>query len=580
VTSSEHIGSAGHSQALERAPVAALRSRPRQNWVLDPIQDTLLIIAAPLIALCVALLLMQHYGAQQGAAMIIMAHVILTVAHHLPTFIRIYGDVDLFKRFKWNFVLGPVIPLLFSIVVLGYINYHQYPVEYFLYLYIMLALWDPWHFLRQHFGFMRIYDRHNAAPATLASNMDWWLCTLWFVHIMIASAEWLPGMLEDLYRNAHIPLLLAVPTGLIGKLQPLSWWASVVMTVVYVGYLAWCAKRSYYISPAKIALLIFTFGVMYLTYTPNDLILQLVPAWGFKVGFATVGIVHMTQYLAIVWRYDQRIAQQGRARQGWFSRLHAQRSGLGIGSAALVYVLCCIAYGDTITTSHDNRWLMSVILAIGFTSTLLHYYYDGFIWKMRHQQNREALDMQVVTHAAGPTSSTSSWWASVGEMTAGRMFSRQLLYFAVPMGILTIGAISIWRSDQSGYVKHMYRAQTLSQQGDAQSAAQAARQAYVRMQAELPIATKLAELKPTSAHEAALAFLIYNGSLYENVVMPQLAGKQPGSEQLTAHRQSVTEAGDLLMRAVHRNGDVAHKDRESLTSEQARSIAISWLDRQ
>jgi Ca2+/Na+ antiporter len=552
--------------------------RPNQNWVLDPVQDTLFIIAAPLLSLAVALMLMQWFGAERGAVMVIMAHVILTVAHHMPTFIRIYGDVDLFKRFKWNFVLAPLIPLTLSAVVLGYINYHHYPVEYFLYLFIMLVLWDPWHFLRQHFGFMRIYDRHNAAPVKLAANMDWWLCTAWFVHIMVASIDWLPGLLEDLYRSVNIPLLLAMPVGIVGILQPLTWWGAVLMSLVYVVYLGWCFKRGFYVSTAKMALMLCTFGVMYLTYTPNDIILQLVPAWSFKVGFATVGIVHMTQYLAIVWRYDQRIAQQGRARTGWFEWLHAQRSPLGIAVAAIAYVAFCVAYGNVITTSHDNRWLMSLLLAVGFTSTLLHYYYDGFIWKMRHQQNREALDLHriVITAQSEPKFTATSWWSSATTATAGRMFMRQLLYFGLPMGILTIGAMSVWQADRGNYLQPMYQAQTLSEQGNHQAATESARKAYARMQAELPMARKLADLKPSSAHEASLAFLIYNESLYENKIMPQLAGKSSTDEQLTQHREHIAEASNLLLSAVYRGGNLAHEGRESLTADQATDIAMSW----
>jgi len=50
----------------------------------------------------------------------------------------------------------------------------------------------------QHYGFMRIYDRHNRAPQWLAARMDLWLCVSWFVFIMLAAADWLAGLLEDL----------------------------------------------------------------------------------------------------------------------------------------------------------------------------------------------------------------------------------------------------------------------------------------------------------------------------------------------------------------------------------------------
>ncbi|RYY75394.1 MAG: hypothetical protein EOO52_08295 [Gammaproteobacteria bacterium] len=593
---------------IRTLPISNSRSiRPAQNWVLDPIQDFIFIIAAPLICLGLAVLAMQYYGAARGATMVIMAHVVLTVAHHMPTFIRIYGDLDLLQRFKWNFLLGPVVPVLFSAGVLGYLNYHHYPVEYFLYLYIFLALWDPWHFLRQHFGFMRIYDRHNKAPIKLASNMDWAICGIWFVHIMAASADWIPGLLEDLYRNTHIPLLLILPQGFIGALKSITWWFAMTASAVYAGYLMWCLRRGYYISIAKLALLICTFGVMYFTYTPNDWILQLVPAWGFKVGFATLGIVHMTQYLAIVWRYDQRIAQQGRARPNWFQKLHGQRTAVGVALAAAVYVLFCIGYGNVITTSHENRWLMSTLLAVGFTSTLMHYYFDGFIWRVRHQQNREALNLQeqpfnlknksslddpldialaTMSPAFGSNNpqetksfsaqASSSWWNNSTQISAGRMLLKQLLYFGVPMGILTAGAVSVWNAGNTNYVQHMYYAQTLSQQGQATAAEEAARKAYASMQAELPFAEKMVDLKPSSSNQAQLAFLIYNQSLYKNRIMPALAGMSPTASQQQDQTTQTRRAAELLQNAVFRGEALGHPGREQFKAEEAERIIASW----
>jgi hypothetical protein len=597
----EHAGSYGvalESPLSPKSPASNARARPEhpvQNWVLDPVQDLLFIIAAPLLCLGLALLLVQHYGAERGAAMIITAHIVLTVAHHMPTFIRIYGDLDLFQRFKWHFVLAPIIPLIFSAVVLVYINAKGYPVEYFLYLYIFLALWDPWHFLRQHFGFMRIYDRHNKAPVALASNMDWAICAIWFLHIMVASADWIPGLLEDLYRNANIPLLLFLPQGFIPALNTFTWWLAAITTLVYVLYLCWCVKRGYYISLAKMALLLCTFGVMYFTYTPNEWILQLVPAWGFKLGFATLGIVHMTQYLAIVWRYDRRIAEQGRARANWFTWIHNRRTPLGIAVAAIVYVSFCIMYGDAITTRHESAWLMSCLLAIGFTSTLMHYYFDGFIWRVRHQQNREALGLQSQTVLSKPnavtmqtdnealvasadkkSSASFSWWQNVKQVSAVRMFLWQLLYFGVPMGLLTFGAVSVWQGVNSNYISYMYQAQSLSQQGQAEAAAESARSAYASMQKELPIAEKVLELKSSAANKTHLAFLVYNESLYKHKIMPALAGNNPTLTQQQQHKEHLARAIQLLQSAVDQGGSLAHAGRDDFTLEQATAILSSW----
>ncbi len=276
-----------------------------QNWVLTPFQDSLFIIVAPLLVLGVALALFGVFGAAEATAYILLAHVVMTVAHHLPTFIRIYGDVELFRRFRRSFILAPTLSLAFAAGVLGYINHRDYPLEYFFYIYIMLALWDPWHFLRQHYGFMRIYDRQNAAPKRLAARMDLWLCLTWFAYILLASGDWLPGVLEDLQRHAHIDVLLAIPLGFLPRVADLMRDLAVAMTVAYAGYVIWCWRRGYFISGAKLALFAITFGVMYVAYTPNSMILSAAPEWTFKVGFAVLGIVHMTQYLAIVWRYNR-----------------------------------------------------------------------------------------------------------------------------------------------------------------------------------------------------------------------------------------------------------------------------------
>src|SRR5882672_9951539 len=115
------------------------RARPAQNWILNPLQDSLFIIAAPLLALGLALLSFSWLGAAAATAAILVTHVVFTVAHHLPTFIRVYGDVELFRRYRWSFLLAPVVPLAFALGALAWINAHELPLETFLYLYIMLA---------------------------------------------------------------------------------------------------------------------------------------------------------------------------------------------------------------------------------------------------------------------------------------------------------------------------------------------------------------------------------------------------------------------------------------------------------
>lgn len=542
--------------------------KERQNWILAPLHDALFVVLTPVIALALALALFASFGAADATTYILLLHVVLTVAHHMPTFIRIYGDLELFRRFKWTFILGPTIPFSFAACVLIYLNAREFPVENLLYLFVLLTIWDPWHFLMQHYGFMRIYDRRNQAPKELASGMDRALCVTWFVYIMLASGEWLTGLLEDMYFTANLPLLLRIPDGALSFATATMFTAAAVATVAYGVYLAWCLHRGYFVSLAKLALFVSTFGVMFLAYTPNDWILTMAPGWSFKVGFAVLGIVHVTQYLAIVWRYNRGLAAQpDRARTGLFRRAH-QHGGYLAGSA---YVLACVVYGAVLTSVHENRWVMSVLLAVGFTSTLMHYYFDGFMWKMRHRQNREGLSDIGADETTG-----MSWWDAVTLPTPMRVLTRQTLYFAVPMGVLTIGAFSVWSGAGANYAGHMVRAQSLYEQGKSDAAYHEARLALESMERQLPAARKLLALDPTASREAALSLLVYNRSRYAELLLPTLEGFDVSAQALERHRENVAEAVRLLQRAIDKGVPLLLPGGEELRREGAVATLASW----
>lgn len=551
------------------APQAA-RQSSRQNWVLDPAQDLGAIILAPLLVLAVALLAFATLGAVAATALIVTTHIVMTVAHHLPTFIRIYGDLELFRRHRTTFLIAPMLPFSLSMAAGVWLITHDLPIENLLYVFLLAVIWDPWHFLMQHYGFMRIYDRHNAAPRAIAARMDLLLCASWFTAIMLAASEWLAGLLEDLYQSVGLPLLLAFPPQVIGALQQIGWFVALAATAAYAVYLLWCKRHHYFISRSKLALFASSFGVMLLTYTPNALIEKLAPGWTFKAGFAAVGIVHMTQYLAIVWRYNRGLAAQPRrARAGGFQRLHA-RGGWIIGIA---YVALCLGYGELLTTSWDSRWLMALLISLGLTSTLMHYYFDGFIWKLRQPDNRGPLAMPALANAQ------SSDKGKREEKRAGapRVMLRQLAYFGIPLGALSIGAVSVWQGAQGDYLAHLLQAQRHSQAGQAQQASSEAQSAFALMNEQLPIERRMVELRPSADREAKLALLIYNQSRLEHLVLPTLAHRTPDAAGLAEHREHVREAVNWLRRAIDSGEPLAHAGRPQMNADGGRRLLAAWL---
>jgi len=545
----------------------------RQNWIVGPATDLLLIVVAPLLAFVWSI----AFYVIGGPSLVWTVFMVFNIAHHFPTFIRIYGDRDCFRRFRWSLVLGPLIPFTVAMVVAVYLVTDPDPTKQLedkfgrlIFLWMILTLWDPWHFLMQHYGFMRIYDRHNQAPRKLASWMDYLISATWFIFIMIGAVQWFCGeVLYSLYNNHQIPLLLWINAPTYRLILTLAFAAATAMTIVYVGYVIWCRSKGYFVSYVKLTMLLVTFGVMYLTYLPDSFIGRYFPNWTFATGFATLGMVHVTQYLAIVWKYNRSLASQGkrRSRAGWFTSAFA-KGGLFIAAA---YVLICLLYGAMLSedvapaflvkqrpfglSNTAVGWILATIWAVGFTSTFTHYYYDGFIWKVRHKENRENLAMQGNKPASddrsnsdGEKTPVSSWWDRRNRNTAGATLGRQLVYFGIPFAMLIFTYIARGES----------RRAPLKQIRDAYSATARDEEMLASVEAtigeidnQMRVVATVAELdvRRRAGHLTYLAELKFAASTARfELLQPQ--GQELSAGQLAEHRQQIGDAIRYLEQAL------------------------------
>jgi Tfp pilus assembly protein PilF len=109
------------------------------------------------------------------------------------------------------------------------------------------------------------------------------------------------------------------------------------------------------------------------------------------VGISLFEVFHDVQYLAIVWIYNRTRVEKDQSIRG-FMRFVFRRSGSLIG----VYVGLVMAYGAiALTTSGVSaEWIRHGLIGIVTASALLHFYYDGFIWKVRETQTRAMLGIE------------------------------------------------------------------------------------------------------------------------------------------------------------------------------------------
>jgi Tfp pilus assembly protein PilF len=142
------------------------------------------------------------------------------------------------------------------------------------------------------------------------------------------------------------------------------------------------------------------------------------------VGIALFEVFHDVQYLSLVWIYNRNRVEKD-SNIGGFMRFVFRRSGSLIG----LYVGLVFAYGSVsyINAHLGMEMVKRILTGVVTASTLLHFYYDGFIWKVRERSTRQSLGL------AGGTADVSlggflPGWAWHGLKWVG--------VFVVPLGAL------------------------------------------------------------------------------------------------------------------------------------------------
>lgn len=356
-----------HRERPSSAPpsAASLSSDPSRRWIINSWLDQLLILSTPLLALPAVLALHAPLGLKAETISLVVTAFFAT-GHHFPGLIRAYGDSELFQRFRWRFLLAP--PLLF----LAYFPLQIRHPEFYL---LVIVLWATWHGLMQLYGFVRIYDAKVGSKAPATAYWDWLVCVCGFVTAQFYSPARMSNVLGYWYSFGS-PL---IPPDAVRACRSLLAAVSIAVLIGFaVNYLVqW--YRGPKPNPVKLLLLASGIGTWWLAvvYIENPLL-----------GLALFDVCHDIQYLAIVWLYNCGRVRSN-SQMGGFMR-YVFRRGM-----VLLYLGLIIAYGaiGLVPALVQNGTIAMVFNGILGTSTLLHYYYDGFIWKVREKATQVSLGL-------------------------------------------------------------------------------------------------------------------------------------------------------------------------------------------
>jgi tetratricopeptide (TPR) repeat protein len=349
-------------QTVPPGPVSAPRPK---LWILDSWRDLILYVGTPLLLLP-AFALAQARWSPQDIYLFVAAFG--AMGHHLPGMIRAYGDRALFQRFKWRFILAP----LFLLAVC--VAFFWWDLKGIL---LVVFFWGVWHGLMQTYGFCRIYDAKAGTFDALTRRLDFAMCVIWFATAVALSPYRLSDTLDTYYMCGG-PF---IPPSVVHHGQQLFLLAAIAVSVLFLlhfGRMWIIGKRP---NPVKVALLVTSIAFWWYC---NNLVANIL------VGIALFEVFHDVQYLSLVWIYNRNRVEKD-SNIGGFMRFVFRRSGSLIG----LYVGLVFAYGSL---SYFNAHLgietvKRILTGVVTASTLLHFYYDGFIWKVRERSTRQSLGL-------------------------------------------------------------------------------------------------------------------------------------------------------------------------------------------
>ena len=328
------------------APVA--RSRPGPSpWIHGPGFDLTFFVGSGLIGF---LILSVNAIIPSYATLLLCATVSICLdqVHNWHGWSRTYFDKTEFARAR-AFYVGTIV-----VVFVIFVGACLAGVSYALSLVLYGALW---HQSKQHYGFVRIYDRRR--PHSSLGRWDSWLDNLCLFGGILAPILYVfrldsLGELDRALIYPHVPVQVALAA----------------LSVVGVGFLAMVVREVYrYRRFGEVALqkcLVISMAAALVfgsALLGSELIVILVAVTSF----------HATQYIAITWLYNRNKYAEG------FDRSNRVTSSLIKGKWWIFYALG-ILYG-TFTALLQR---VDLLVPLAYTFAGVHYVVDARIWKVKY----------------------------------------------------------------------------------------------------------------------------------------------------------------------------------------------------
>jgi len=345
----------------------------KQAWLHSPLIDGIFILSPPFVAL---LLVVGFPVPFQTSSTIpvyywLILIVFIDVAHVYSTLYRTYFKGDLYKRGAYLIV----VPI--ACYILGVLLYSYNGIVFWR----ILAYLAVFHFIRQQYGFMRLYARQEQSNYwfRLIDTVAVYTATIYpLLYWHFQGERNFNWFVENDIVSFHSPLLLR--TGLMLYL---------IIIMVYVVKECISVRRAKFNLPRNLLIggtfLSWYFGIVYFN---GDL------------AFTTLNVIsHGIPYMALIWIYEKNEQAKATHKKNIIMKYTFSKFS---GVMIFVLILSFLAYMEEglwdgmVWKEHrsvfilfsglpqvTNEQLLSLLVPLLALPQSTHYVLDGFIWKIR-----------------------------------------------------------------------------------------------------------------------------------------------------------------------------------------------------
>jgi hypothetical protein len=288
------------------------------------------------------------------------------VAHVYSTLFRTYLDRVELRRRPWLYTLVPVVGL-----ALGTVAYAFGALVFWR----LLAYLAVFHFVRQQYGFLRIYSRREVAVSRFSRLVD-------------SAVIYLATLYPLIYWHTHLPRrfnwfvdgdFLALPYP--GAATVVGW--------IYIAFLLLYVAKEFRLSRWNLPKNLLVLGTAISWYVG-------IVVFNGDLGFTAINVIsHGIPYMALIWATDSK-----RRNLSW------DRVGAGLlrYAGAYIGVLVLLAYLEeglwdgliwrehasvfgwaSVLPRIERPELLLVLVPLLSLPQITHYLLDGFVWKLRGQ---------------------------------------------------------------------------------------------------------------------------------------------------------------------------------------------------